>query len=512
MVCLTNKDFENLNDREFDMFLEEIVEEPSASDMSKDINPWRKAMNRVLWGTGLTTLTLNFLNLDTILPTIGLVLLILGYRTLRNENGWFKTAYIVSAVRAVWFCISTFFQSTVLMEESGVSTFLAVVTYIWLIPAFIGLLSLRNGIRSVQKKAGLPPHGGTGLVIWYLIILLLAFINFKGFALWILIIAYCFILKGLYKLSKELTETGYTVSTSSVKVSDKAVAITFAAILLVVIAAGYLFFNHYPMQWNPAETTRSEQAKDVAEDLMELGFPETVLQDMTDEEILACEGATFVLVQNRDYDIEQNRGIGTQEEIDGGKRALITPDQGTAHLRFSFIGVKFSDEREHWKLIHHFEWLTDIDFCGTEAIQLWPSDRSGGWTMNTDVTGRLLYDKDGTTHVADYHSLGEVSYQKTGILTDMLGQYDNHDVFATFSLPNEGNRHRGYLMYDILEMQDGYIVDSWFNYIHQKNQIQFPVKTAMEHEMTSGFGIDNTFQVIQTALQFTTHGEVPELF
>ena len=52
---MTNKDFENLNDREFDMFLEDIIEEPSASDMPQDINPWRRAMNRVLWGTGLTT-------------------------------------------------------------------------------------------------------------------------------------------------------------------------------------------------------------------------------------------------------------------------------------------------------------------------------------------------------------------------------------------------------------------------------------------------------------------------
>lgn len=508
---MTNKDFDNLNDREFDMFLEDIIEEPSASDMPQDINPWRKAMNRVLWGTGLTTLTLNFLKLDTILPAIGLVLLILGYRSLRNENGWFKAAYIISAVRAVWFCISTFFQSTVLMEESGVATFLAVGTYMWLIPAFISLLALRNGIRAVQRKAGLPPHGGTGLLIWYLIILLLAFINFEGFALWILIIAYCFILRGLYKLSKELTEAGYTVSTSSVKVSDKAVAITFASILLVVIAAGYLFFNHYPMQWTPAETTRSEQAKDIAENLIEMGFPETVLQDMTDEEILACEGATFVLVQNRDYDIEQNRGIGTQEEIDGGKRALITPDQGTAHLRFTFIGVKFSDEREHWKLIHHFEWLTDIDFCGTEAIQMWPSDRSGGWTMSTDVTGRVLYEKDGITHAAGYHSLEAVTYQKTGLLASITGQYDNHDVFATFSLSSDGTRQRGYVMYDILEMQDGYIVDSWFNYIHQKHPLQFPVKTAKEFEMTSSYGDGAAFQLIHAALQFTTHGEIPGL-
>lgn len=507
-----NKDFAGMNEREFDILLEDIIETPPVADMPQDINPWHKAMDRVLWGTGLTTLTLNFLNLDMILPAIGSILLLLGYRTLRNENGWFKAAYVISAVRAVWFCIFVFFQSTVLVEETGVARFLAVSTYMWLPPSFISLLALRNGIRTVQKKAGLAPHGGTGLLIWYLIILLLAFINFEGLTLWILIVAYFFILRGLYKLSKELAEAGYTVSLSAVKVSDKAVAITFVSILLVLVAAGYLFFSHYPMQWSPIETIHSEQARDTAEELIELGFPETVLQDMSDEEILACKGAAFILLLNRDYDIEQERGIGTQEEIDDGKLALITPDRGEAHLRFTLVGVKFGEEREHWKLIHHFEWLTDVDFCGTEAIQMWPSGRFGDWTRSTDVTGRLLCELDGTTHIADYHSLGEVSYQKPGILSNIFGQYDDHDVFATFSLPNEGNRQRGYLMYDILGMKDGAIVDSWFNYIHQRDQLQFPVKTAMEHEMTSSLSQDTTFQVIQTALQFTTHGKVPELF
>lgn len=508
---MTNKDFENLNEREFDMLLEDIVEMPPAADMPQDINPWRKAMNRVLWGTGLTTLTLNFLNLDIILPAVGIVLLFLGYRTLRNENAWFKTAFMISAARAVWFCISVFFQSTVLMEESGVATFLAVGTYVWLLPSFVGLMSLRNGIRAVQKKAGLPPHGGTGLLIWYLVILLLAFINFEGFALWILFAAYGFILRGLYKLSKELAEAGYTLSLSSVKVSDKAAAISFVSVLLVLGGTGYLFFNQYPMEWNPVDTTRLEQANTVAAELIEMGFPESVLQDMTDEEILACEGASYVVAQSRDYDIIQNRGIGTQEEIDGGKRALITPDQGEAHIRFTFIGVKFSDERERWKLIHHFEWLSDIRFCGTEAIQLWPSDRVDGWMVSGDFTGRVLCDKDGTMLAADYHSLETVSYQNTGIFASMFGQYENCGVFATFSFPNGGSRQRGYVMYDILELQDGYIVDSWFNYIHQRHQFQFPVKTAMEHEMTSYYGDGAAFQLIQAALQFTTHEEIPGL-
>ena len=60
-------------------------------------------------------------------------------------------------------------------------------------------------------------------------------------------------------------------------------------------------------------------------------------------------------------------------------------------------------------------------------------------------------------------------------------------------------------------MSDGCITDSWFNYIHQRSQFQFPVKSAMKYEMTSYFSDGTAFLIIQTALQITTHGETPGL-
>ena len=508
---MLDENFDQLSEREFDLYLEDMMDNPPPADLSYEFTPWRSAMNRVLWGTALTTLTLNFLNLDTILPAIGIIMMVLGYRTLRCENNWFKTAWIITVVRAAWFCMSVFLHSTILSEDPGISDFMQIGTYLWQIPVFISLLSLRNGIRCVHRKAGLPPHGGTCLLLWYIAIFLMALVNFSGLLIWVLLIGYICILRGLFKLSKELDEAGYTISPAPVRFSDGTMKAGYAVTLSILLAVGYLFFSHYPMDWTPAKMEQSENAKGVAAELMNLGFPETVLKDMTDEEILACDGATFVLVQVRDYDIEQNRGIGTQEEIDNGKIALITPDQGVANLRFTFIGVKYGDERERWKLIQHFEWLTDVEFCGTEAIQMWPADRLDGWRMDTEVTGRLLYNKEDSTYTSDYHFLGDVSYQKNGFLADMIGQYDNHDVFATFSLPEAGTRQRGYLMYDVLEMNDGCIIDSWFNYIHQRSQLQYPVKSAMQYEMTSSFRSDGPFQIIQTALQITTHGEKPGL-
>lgn len=508
---MTDKQFDSLSEQEFDLYLEEIIDNPPPADLTDEFKPWRKAMNRILWGTALTTLTLNFWNLDVIMPAIGLILMFLGFRAMRNENNWFKTGYVISWISIIWWLIAFAINATVFSDDSDVTAFLKIGTYILLIPGFIRLLALRNGIRAVQKRAGLPPHGGTGMLVWYLIILALGLINFSGFHVWFLLLAYIFILRNLFKLSKELDEAGYAVSPAPVKISDTAVKLIYIGFIIMALVLGYGFFNKYSMDWEPVEVNNHSKVDTICHELLELGFPEGVLNDMTPDEILACEGATFVIVEQRDYDVDQNRGIGTQEEIDGGKIALTTIDKATPQLRITHVGVKCGDDREQWQIIHHFEWLDDRKFCGTEAVQLWPYSQEG-WNVSSDFTGRVLYDLNGETLASNYHSIGKVTYESSGLAAQMLGQYQSTDVFATFSLPSTGERRRGYVMYEISEMIDGYIVNSWFNYIHQHSQLQFPVQTAKEFEMTSFVNNGSAFKTIQTALQFTTHGKTPELF
>ena len=51
-----------------------------------DVSPWRTAMSCIMGGIALKTLTLQILYLHYILPTLGCILLVLGFRTLRREN------------------------------------------------------------------------------------------------------------------------------------------------------------------------------------------------------------------------------------------------------------------------------------------------------------------------------------------------------------------------------------------------------------------------------------------
>ena len=85
---MTDRNWDPAEERKFDAMLESGLPELPPKEIVEEVTPWRGAFNRVLVGIVFSTVTLNFLWLDYILPAIGAVLSLLGYRALRRENRW----------------------------------------------------------------------------------------------------------------------------------------------------------------------------------------------------------------------------------------------------------------------------------------------------------------------------------------------------------------------------------------------------------------------------------------
>ena len=82
-------------EQELDVLLENTVGElPPSEPITREITSWRRAINQVLVGLAFTCLTLNFFELNYLLPAIGLILMLLGFRSLRRENGHFGAGYL----------------------------------------------------------------------------------------------------------------------------------------------------------------------------------------------------------------------------------------------------------------------------------------------------------------------------------------------------------------------------------------------------------------------------------
>lgn len=492
---------ESARDDAFEALLAQSVDELPPEEIVADVTPWRRAMERVLFGLALCMVTLNFWCLNYLLPAIGTVLLLLGFRALRRENPWLRGCFVCAVLRTACVFPSLILNTTILPGDACRSAAAAVSAALMLAL----LLCFWQGLRAVRRKAGLPEQGGSALalIVWYALVCVLAAVQYSGWVVPItMLIGYGFILRSLCRLSGALDEAGYAIAPKPVRVTDRCLVLVIAAVLGIGCTLGYLFGGSYPMDWQPVDTSEQAQTETIRQQLLDLGFPEEVLNDLTPEDIAACGGALRVVAVTEDYPVNDGRNVLWEAYNEKNERYYVQDTVfDVKELRLTGVAVQLPGERETWMVFHHFLWTTDPGFCGTEVLQIWPADENmqDGWRFAGDVTGRVLYDRDGQTFTASYHTLGRQTYTADSVF---FGQRTNSDLFAAFSMPRHAESARGYVAYSAAGVQSGYLLSSWCNYTHQQSLLQYPAVTAMEKRMTSAFGNTGAFYTVQHALQF----------
>lgn len=485
----------------FEALLAQSVDELPPEEIVADVTPWRRAMNRVLSGLALCMVTLNFWCLNYLLPAIGTVLLLLGLRALRRENPWLRGCFVCAVLRAACVFPSLILNTTILPSDAF--RIAAAVVSAALMLAL--LLCLWQGLRAVRRKAGLPAQGGGAgsLLAWYVLVCVLAAVHYTGWIVPVaMLVGYVCILRSLLRLSGALDEAGYAIAPQPVRVTDRCVALVLAAALGIGCTLGYLFGGSYRMDWQPADTSAQTQTEAIRQQLLALGFPEAVLNDLTPEDIAACDGALRVVSVTEDHPFNDGRTVLWEAYNEKNERHYVQDTVfDVRELRLTGVAVQLPGERETWRVFHHFLWTTDPGFCGTEAIQIRPAYRSipEGWSAAGDVTGRVLYDRGGQTFAAPYAALGARTFTANTVL---WGEQTNTDLFAAFSLPRHGEHCRGYVAYPVAETRDGYILSSGVYYTHQQTWLQYPAVTAMEKRLTATWGDSGAFYTVQHALQF----------
>lgn len=502
---MCDRPWETMTDADFEAMLARSVPDTPPEEIVAEVTPWRRAMNRILFGMALCAVTLNFWCLNYILPAIGTVLLLLGFRALRQENRWLGGCFAITVIRAAYFFATLILNTTILQS----AVFTPAVTTAFTAGNAVLLLALYfcfwRGLLAVQKKAGLPAQAGgaLALIVWHALVCVLAAVQHGGWVVPIaMLIGYGFILRSLCRLSGVLDEAGYAIAPGPVRVTDRCLVLVIAAVLGIGCTLGYLFGGSYRMDWQPADTSKQTQTAAIRQQLLDLGFPEEVLNDLTPEDIAACDGALRVVAVTEDHPFNDGRNVLWEAYNEKNERYYV---QDTVYdvkeLRLTSVGVQLPGAQETWRVYHHFLWTTDPDFYGTEVLQIWPADENmqDGWRFAGDVTGRVLYDRDGQTFTASYHTLGRQTYTADSVF---FGQRTNSDLFAAFSLPRHGEHARGYVAYTAAAVQSGCLLNSWINYTHQQSWLQYPAVTAQTHRMTCTQSNGGAFRTVQDALQF----------
>ena len=471
-----------------------------------EVNPWREAMCLVLWGLGLTTLTLHFLYLDVILPAVGAILMVLGFRTLRRENRALQWCYRLSVAAATVRSIA--YTLNALPWETGY-----VPAYVTILLTLALYVCLWRGMVGVSRAAGsekpAAPAAGA-LVICYAVMIPLAYIGLEGWlAVLPLVIIYIVILRNLMKLSRSLADTGYVVTAAPVRLPSRAVLWGYLGVTLAAILLAMFLGQRYPMDWQPRADAPQDAA--IRAELLELGFPRDVLDDLTAEETAKMSGATEIRTQtDMEYDKTRYRELNTDIWYDTAMPDNWQYDHAEKQQDGSYRYVyRIYDVRtcvmthvavlleEECIILHHAAIVKPPKESYTEAMELWPVwyGDPDEWSRGGWYQGRVLCDKDGRSYAAGFSALTEGSYESTGF----FGSSRRSAITAEWSRLHGSENIRAYILYDARSLTPkwGYL-DSWCNCARQTRPV-YPFRDALTlwHSWITNDSID----LWQTALQ-----------
>ena len=152
---------------------------------------WKQTYENILIGMGFVGITLNFLFLNQILPFIGVLLVITGFRKLRRENQWFQIGYAGAWLKVVITIVSIVLGAVLGHEEIYAS-------YVWKVIAFCGgilpialvscfFFGTRQELR--KRQMNIKYEVLIHIIIWYVAMVVLAAWNYQGLILALIIIA-----------------------------------------------------------------------------------------------------------------------------------------------------------------------------------------------------------------------------------------------------------------------------------------------------------------------------------
>lgn len=441
-----------MNERDFEQLLYQEADQLSPKKLSTPLpTPWKHALKQLCWGLVLTSITLNFLYLDYLLPTLGSVLVWLGFRSLRRQNTPFQAGYLLS-----WgMCLLRLVNLTLLATPVSQDSSLLLGLYLFgSLVNWVLYLSLWLGLRGVFHQAHLPPKTSSAgwLVICYGLILGMALISFDLLLLVLpVLIFWILLLVGLYRTHRSLDQAGYAIRPAPVRVSNRWAALVWLGVTALSVVVALFLSLRLPMHSvEPLES--GTQYSQLRTQLETLGFPADLLQQLPDHQVAQLEGATVI-------------------EVDGG--GYYSPDTDVSGLSMDLVKVMFTDTGDI-QIYAFFHWETSPEHRMLEGIRLIPNIHSLSISAQLDQPeGMLQWEEDGQSYQAPLGTL--FTSPPEIVLTTSPQWYQYADI--TFSLPKEGENIRGYVTWGL----HGFTTTTNFNaqvtYIHQESPLLYPWNT-----------------------------------
>lgn len=416
---------------------------PPPDSIVADTTPWRKALTYILIGQVLSMLTAERYRLEYVLPLIGYLYLLLGYRIVRKENGALKAGWVITIVRCCVFFLQLCYDATFFSTQKA--DILPIDEYFRVslgVLCLLQLLTIHTAVDRLWENHN-PPKRRFYISIaayWMLVLGLIFYPVLLYGSVALLLIT----IHDLLQLNQELSDVGYDFQTAPVKLPDRIFTVLTAAITAAAVIICGICLRKAPMDFVP-EQQSSAQAAQIRQELCRLGMPEHIAADLSDEDALRFSGASRVEIASEQY----------ERELD----ATVT-----------IVAVQVPVPRagdDCWIVLSYFQYAGSPMFSGTNALSARHDvvDGTRWWVeRKNNTSGRVLYDLNGTTQESDFFRISYVL------------DYSYLTQSALFSFPGGGENYRGYFLYTAELVNQGCILNVVTTLTHQTMVPVYPAQ------------------------------------
>lgn len=390
-----------------------LSELPPPEETVRAVTPFHAAMGKVAAGLCLTSLSVQFWYLQYLLPALGAILLVLGFRSLRRSNRWFRFCWYFSIYQAIVLYSSDLLAATPFGAHLRELP-LWFQGLMFLAEAAVLFLCLWRGLVRAADEVGQPRKAAAPALWalgWYAVVSLLG-------VLWpqpgwvvglIMIAAFVCIVRWLLRLSAALDGWGYAVRAAPVKIGGGKLAVAYLLSLVLLAAVLSLASSHLPVEAHPVEQTfESAETAAIRADLVALGFPEDLLDLLPEDEIARLSGAELCYVNPDAWGDSTDNGVRyTDIQVQTGQRTFRCYHFFTVHTPRAVLQNQVS-------LAH------------------------SSYADVSDTAGQILWEKDGAMFAA------ELPLEES-VRTSFFGE-DQTDT-ALFSYPLFTTERQGWCAY-----------------------------------------------------------------
>ena len=330
------------DDRELDRMLEEeLTAVPPPGDQLTEITPWRRAIARLIGGSAMVLFAMT--PLGYLMNVAGVLLMMLGFRMLRRENRWFAAGWRLSMANMALMLVYLAWPATAYwtLEEMTVVNLSASAI---LLGQFF---CLWRGVRAVRRASGRTDQAGSAGLLFFSCLLgtAVSLSGLRGLLPGLAIAALLiFALFQLGKVGRLMDGVGYAVKMAPVRTPEWAVWLVWLVCCALCVPLAGAIGAHYPMDWTPREPIEHTALEAIRTDLLDLGMPPYVLEDLTVEEIRALKEAVRMEVSVDTQPFNEGR------EFRGTNFRRTVYD--VREMLFTSVAIEMPDG--HWRVIHHF--------------------------------------------------------------------------------------------------------------------------------------------------------------